>query len=206
MSRHRRVGLAAMLSGGTLVMGSLVLMNSRTDWPENKAEQSAREFIITKQIKPKPKVEKKKPKPKAPANAPPPPLADLGLDLAGIDLGMGAYDPAAGQGVDEKLLGDTSNVVMTADMVDVAPQVRHQSEIEYPPRAKVKEIEGYVVLSLLIDRQGNVSKVNVLESDPPEMFDHYAERTVKQWLFEPAQYKGQPVETWANQTIRFTLG
>ncbi len=96
-------------------------------------------------------------------------------------------------------------MVMTDETVDTPPQATRQVAMQYPADAKRKGVEGYVTLSLLIDDQGQVQRVRVLESQPAGTFDQSAIDAVRQWNFEPAKYKGQSVRVWARQTIRFNL-
>lgn len=205
--RFQLSALTWMVLGTAGVFTSLLFMNQFVDEPEKKQRISSIEFEVKQPDKPKPKIEQK-PKPKKVDNTPPPPVPAAMLDgsLSGIDLGLDAFAMGSVGDVDASLLGDMKNVVMTGDMVDVKPRAKYRMPVEYPSRAKAKEIEGYVVLSLLIDEQGRVQKVKVLEAEPQNVFEKSAEQTVKSWLFEPARYKGEPVKTWATQTITFELG
>ena len=196
-----------MAVGSLSIFLSLLFINQSAvpDKPEKQTYSTS--FEVKQIAKPKPKkvVKKRRPrKSRAPVN--PAPMVNLDTALSGIDFGLPAFSLDDMGEVDESLLGDTRNVVMTSDMVDVAPRARKRAPLDYPPRAKHKEIEGYVVLSLLIGTDGRVQKAKVIESSPPEVFDDAALRSVRSWVFEPARYKGQAVETWANQTIRFDLG
>jgi len=49
-------------------------------------------------------------------------------------------------------------------------------------------------------------KTRVIEAEPVGVFEEKALQTVRGWIFEPARFKGDVVESWANQTIRFELG
>jgi protein TonB len=62
-----------------------------------------------------------------------------------------------------------------------------------------------VVLNVLITPSGQVEKVKILESSPPQIFDQVAVESVRLWQFEPAVYKGQAVRVWAKQKIGFDL-
>ena len=77
--------------------------------------------------------------------------------------------------------------------------------MQYPPRAKAKGIEGYVLLSLLISPTGDVERVKVLEANPAGIFEDVAVAGVKTWKFEPASYNGESVRVWAKQRVRFDL-
>lgn len=203
-SYHRSASLW-MIGGSLLMIVVLLLMNQFGDTPKRTKAVASTQFEIKKQPKPKPKVKERVKKKIKPRVTPPSPVLDLNANISGLDLGLAAFSLDE-VGVDDSLLGDTSNAVLTSDLVDSVPQPRFTTPVEYPRRALAKEIEGYVVLSLLINKEGKVEKVKVIESDPAGVFEDKAVQTVTNWVFEPARYKGEVVKTWANQTIRFELG
>ncbi len=205
--RSRASGLLWMGGGISLLFLILGYLNTPVV-PDEKARLASQvAFEVKQPPKPEPKKQvERKPPPRKASNTPPPPLLDFGGDLAGIDLGMPGFEMNQMGAVESGLLGDTSNVVMTSEMVDQPPRATVATQPEYPARAKAKEIEGYVVLSLLINAQGRVETIKVIESSPSGTFDDAAVRAVKGWQFKPAKYEGKSVETWANQTIRFDLG
>ncbi len=199
----RTIAIFWMLMGSAVIFFMLVLMNHFSEKPvKNKSEYSA-QFDVKKNKQLKPKKQKIKKPVKRQAKTSPKLMLDLNSDIAGLDLGLPAF--SLGEMDDGELLGNTSDVVMTSDMVDTAARALSRTPVEYPRRAKAKDIEGYVVISLLIDKNGRVSIAKVIESEPAGVFEKKALQTIKTWLFEPAKYKGKAVDSWANQTIRFDL-
>ncbi|MGG7054957.1 TonB family protein [Nitrosomonas sp. ANs5] len=200
-------GGLGMLFGPILVFGLVLLMNRYLGEFERAAPEKSTAMEITKLEKPQPVKKVERPKPKTPPRQArvAPPLSGLDSSLSGIDmglLGLGIGDMSA---VDESLLGKTGASVMTEDSVDTPPQPRSRSRFVYPKSAKKRGIEGYVVLSILIDLNGSVDKVQVLESSPTGVFDDAAIAGIKHWQFSPALYQGAPVKVWAKQRIRFGL-
>ena len=61
----------------------------------------------------------------------------------------------------------------------------------YPEAARESAVEGSVVLHTVIDRQGSVVAVSVIESLSNGVSDAAAE-AVRRWVFEPVQIDGQP--------------
>lgn len=204
--KHLLAGVFFMLVGFLGIFILLVYLNEAVEIKKDDKSSSMTEFQVKKINKPKPKKEVKKRVQKR-SDLPPPPIpaASLGVELSGIDLGALGYGSGQVGVVDEALLGDTKNVVMTSDMVDIAPKPAMRAPLEFPARAKNREIEGYVVLNILINESGKVERVSVLEGFPADTFEKAAVRSIKNWIFEPARYQGKPVKTWANQTIRFEL-
>jgi protein TonB len=94
---------------------------------------------------------------------------------------------------------------MDKDSVDVPPRVIRRSPIVYPELARKQGISGYVTMNVLIDEEGNVEDVKVLDSEPPEIFDLKADSTIRMWKFSPASYDGKAVKVWATQRIVFKL-
>jgi len=205
LKRHI-AAVASMLFGLVLVFGLILWMNHYMGKMEKKPPQEVTEISMTKEIKPEPKREIKKVEPKKQVTRPQAPAPFKGLDtaLSGIDLGLLGLDDGNGS-LDENLLGKTGNAVMTADLVDVPPKPITRGSFKYPPTAKKNGIKGYVVLSVLVEMDGSVNQVQVLESSPSGVFDAVALQGIRAWQFEPAKYKGDTVRVWAKQKIRFDL-
>ncbi len=202
--RIRAIAVFWMLAGSAIVFFMLIVMNQFSEKPIKKVASYSSEFEVKKpkQVKPKKQVVKKKIQ--RTIKMAPPLILEMGSDIAGLDLGLPAF--ALGNMDNNSLLGNTNDVVMTSDMVDTTARALMRAAVEYPRRAKAKDIEGYVVISLLIDKSGKVSTAKVIESEPVGIFEKKALQAIKSWLFEPARYKGKAVDSWANQTIRFELG
>jgi len=182
----------------------VIEMNEDGMLPHQKKHESTTNFEVKKIVKakpkPKPKPKPKRVKPKVHKATPHPSLTS---SLSGIDTGLDAF-MSDDMGMDDTLLGDLNkDVVMSEGSVDKAPTPAQRTAIEYPKNAKKKAIKGYVLLNLLIDAQGSVVKVKILESEPEGVFDTVAMEGVKEWQFTPGEYKGQAVKVWAKQKIRF---
>lgn len=200
--------LASMLLGSALVLSTLVIIN---DSQINKAVSVSNTHSIIKIHKTKPKPQqtvappKPKPKPKPRRLQPPTPLLGLSSQLGGIDVGLNQLGVGNLGELDNNLLNGNDNMVMSEDTVDQVPRATYQAPVTYPPRARAKGIEGYVVFSLLIDETGHIEQIKIIDAQPAEMFNETATQAIQQWRFEPAKYKGKTVKTWAKQRIRFNL-
>jgi protein TonB len=86
---------------------------------------------------------------------------------------------------------------------DVIPIVRVPPA--YPQRAKQAKLEGSVTMAVTIRPDGTVADVEVLESDPPRLFDQAAIQAMQRWKFRPKIVNGKPEAQRARQTIEFTL-
>ena len=86
---------------------------------------------------------------------------------------------------------------------DIIPIVR--IEPSYPRDAAMRGIEGYVKVMLTILPDGSVGDAQVIEADPPRIFNREAIRAVLRWKFKPRIVDGQAVSRQAEQTIAFDL-
>ena len=116
--------------------------------------------------------------------------------------GFSADDLGAMEG---DLLGGTEGMVMTDDTVDQPPKASYQAAPVFPPRARARGTEGYVIFSLLIGITGEIEQIKIVESSPEGIFDEAATQGISQWQFEPALYQGRAVRSWVQQRIRFDL-
>jgi TonB family protein len=73
----------------------------------------------------------------------------------------------------------------------------------YPELAKRARVEQVVILEVLVDEGGNVSRVRVIRGHP--LLDQAAVDAVKQWKYSTTLLNGQPVPVLATVTIPFTL-
>ena len=128
----------------------------------------------------------------------------LAASLGGLSFGLDRFS-AGFDDATQGLAGNVGDVVMTEDAVDSPPRASHRVPASYPARARSRAINGYVTLTMVVNADGSVRDVEVLESSPAGMFDQAAKEAVSRWRFEPAMYEGQPVATRARQTVRFEL-
>ena len=208
--RIRRLAWAtgSMLAGSVVVMGTVVLINLfSSSLEESRSEATSQIALERKKPPPEQQVQKPKPKPrpKRTRRAPPNPLSGLDTSLSGVDMGLPGFSADDLGGLEGDLLGGDSGMVMTDDTVDQPPRASYQAQMMYPPRARAKGTEGYVIFSLLIGITGEIEQLKIIESYPEGTFDEAATQGINQWRFEPAMYQGQAVRAWAKQRIRFDL-
>jgi protein TonB len=73
----------------------------------------------------------------------------------------------------------------------------------YPAAAKAANVQGVVVLEIVIATDGTVKEGRVLRSI--QVLDKAALDAVVQWMYEPTLLNGAPVEVIATVSINFTL-
>lgn len=205
-TRSMLSGLLFMLVGSTLVIGTLLMINRLAEAPERNLEELSSSFTVEKAPEPpQQRVVRREPPPPQRSRPQAPPMVSLDSSLSGIDFGIPGLEAGNLNDLQDQLLGDTNDVVMTDDSVDAPPRPTYQAPVEYPRGARSQGVQGYVVLSLLISAAGEIEKVQVLEAQPAGVFEQSAIDGVRNWRFEPAQYQGRNVKVWARQRVRFDL-
>jgi protein TonB len=75
----------------------------------------------------------------------------------------------------------------------------------YPMRAKSMGIEGWVKVKFMVNRQGLVENIKILEAEPEGIFEKCVKRCLSAWRFSPGTVEGETVNTQVITTIRFNL-
>ena len=142
----------------------------------------------------------------------PPPMAATGGVVGGVPGGI-----PGGQlgGVIGGIVSATSNLAAVPKLVPVVPQrVRisqgvtkglliHRMEPVYPPLAKAARVQGEVVLSAVIDVNGQITNLQLVSGHP--MLVPSALAAVKEWRYKPYLLNGAPVEVETTITVIFSL-
>ena len=71
----------------------------------------------------------------------------------------------------------------------------------YPTKARIKGIEGWVVVQFDINAAGFTENIKILDSQPPRVFDKAAISAVRKWRQRPKIEDGKAVEQ-AGNTVR----
>ena len=158
------------------------------------------DLLTTKQrVKPKtpePKKQPIKPKVDIPKPVPPEKLERRVMQRLNINLPIDLATSSA--------LGDAMVSVAGGEVnANVIPLAR-VSPI-YPKRAKMMKTEGFVLLEFTITQTGNVRDIEILDSQPPNIFDRSASRALSKWNFKPKIVDKMAVEQRASVQINFKL-
>ncbi len=142
----------------------------------------------------------------------PPPMPVTGGVVGGVPGGI-----PGGQlgGVIGGIVSSTSNLAAVPKLAPVTPQrVRisqgvtrgllvHRVEPTYPTLAKAARVQGTVVLTAIISKEGEIENLQLVEGHP--MLVPAALSAVKQWRYKPYLLNGQPVEVETTITVTFNL-
>lgn len=85
-----------------------------------------------------------------------------------------------------------------------SPQVIAKSDPEYTKEAADAKIEGTVILSTVIDTDGNPTGISIVKSLEPGL-DRKAVECLQRWRFKPALHRGEPISVKASVEINFRL-
>lgn len=141
----------------------------------------------------------------------PPPMATGGV-VGGVPGGI-----PGGQmgGVIGSVISSSSSLSAVPKFIPVTPQririsagvtrgmLIHKEEPAYPPLARAARIQGDVVLSAVIDGNGQIQNLQLVSGHP--MLVPAAIAAVRQWRYKPYLLNGQPVEVETTITVIFTL-
>lgn len=93
---------------------------------------------------------------------------------------------------------------VSAFSVSSLPKKVKEVKANYPSEARVKGVEGDVIVELLIDKQGKVRSARVIKSPSP-LLDEPARSALLQYEFSPALKGGEPVAVKIKYTYTFEL-
>jgi periplasmic protein TonB len=84
------------------------------------------------------------------------------------------------------------------------PSVLHEVKPDYTEDARIRQLEGEVVLEVVVRRDGSVGDLKVLRGLGGGLNDR-AIQAVRQWRFSPARRKGTPVDVIVQVAVEFKL-
>jgi len=142
----------------------------------------------------------------------PPPMNASGGVVGGVPGGI-----PGGQlgGVIGSVISSTNSLSAVPKFIPAAPQririsggvtkglLIHREEPTYPPLARAARVQGDVVLSAIIDTNGQITNLQLVSGHP--MLVPAAIAAVRQWRYKPYLLNGQPVEVETTITVIFTL-
>ena len=79
--------------------------------------------------------------------------------------------------------------------LDVFPTLASALELRYPARAAAGDVKGRIALLVLIDAQGAVDEVSVVDAQPAGYFEEDALRVFRAAQFKPALKGGRAVKS-----------
>jgi len=98
------------------------------------------------------------------------------------------------------------NVVFSAaGKDDIPPQPISAPNPEYTQQARRAQLQGTVVLELVVNKKGHVTNVTEIGPKLGLGLDGRAMKTVRKWKYHPATSKGEPVGAQIRVRVKFHL-
>ncbi|GGP37297.1 hypothetical protein GCM10009409_00170 [Shewanella saliphila] len=89
--------------------------------------------------------------------------------------------------------------------VDQPPELLKYIQPQMPIAGRKYKDGGKVLLRLIVEANGLVSQVNVVESNPAKVFDDSAIQAARKWRFKPAILSGEAVKVFVDVPINFKV-
>jgi TonB family protein len=111
--------------------------------------------------------------------------------------------------------GSAAAVPSVAAVVTPAPAQKAPAPVDVTPAKIIKRVtplagkevprkaSGFVVVQFDIGQNGRVSNVEVVESNPPRIFDDAALTAVRKWIYEPRKENGVAVTSQSRARLVF---
>jgi protein TonB len=141
----------------------------------------------------------------------PPENSEPGLNVSKLGIPGAPGDRWSENAIINSIANSTSNFALPPMPASHPPRVSrmmegnlvHRVQPLYPPLARQVHIQGQVVLSAVISRNGMIENLQVLSGHP--MLAQAAIDAVKQWRYRPYSLNGEPVEVETQVTVNFVL-
>ena len=84
------------------------------------------------------------------------------------------------------------------------PKLLHEVKPDYTEDARLRRVEGEVVMEIVVRRDGSVGDVRTLRGLGGGLNDR-AIQAVRQWRFSPARRLGSPVDVIVEVSVEFKV-
>ena len=113
-------------------------------------------------------------------------MAGLAVNIPDLDIDLG--------------LDVGSNIHIARELI---PLVRVNPD--YPHRAAMNGVEGYVIMRFTVTETGSVADPEVLRADPPGYFETAARRAILRWKYQPQIQDGKAARVVTMTKLIFEL-
>ena len=167
--------------------------------------------ISTINLPPPPPVKKRRVETKKPqTKRPKPQLQKMKQQViplqAALDMTMNVGDFAIPMNLAEPVIANViENLVFDIADLDEPPHPLARLSPIYPTKARMRRIEGHVVLEFIVTPEGCTKDVNVVSSQPGTLFVDAAKAAVQRWRFQPGTKDGEVVAARVRQKVKFQL-
>ncbi|MCK5833453.1 energy transducer TonB [bacterium] len=89
--------------------------------------------------------------------------------------------------------------------LEAPPKPVKEVKPEYPQLAEKAQVEGVVLVQVVIGLDGKVEYAEVIQARPEGFFEEAALKAARQWVFTPAKQRDKPVKVRYQIPLRFEL-
>lgn len=111
--------------------------------------------------------------------------------------------PVVARGPVARTIGGLS--AYDSDKLDQRPGITKRVMPEYPTRARRMNVEGHVMVQVVVDKKGMPRNEQVVRAKPGGYFEEAALKAVRRMRFTPGRLKGQVVNTVVMIPFAFRL-
>ncbi len=188
--------LIGLILGAGVTFGLFVLMSVLVAGGEGEFKKKEYPVIDYGAVKVDDQVKRKErrvPKKPPPPKEPPPPetqkvskvknpnIQQMNIKLSKLDVNVGSGGVFIGN-VQQMMNQDGEAI----PLVIIEPQ--------YPRKAAMEGIEGFVRFRFTVKADGYAKDVEIIDANPKRIFDRDARRAIYKWRFKPRVVDGKPVE------------
>jgi protein TonB len=92
-----------------------------------------------------------------------------------------------------------------AAIVVATPRYSDNPPPAYPSIARKRRYQGTVLLDVLVEKDGQVGDLRVIESSTHTLLDRAAMKAVRRWQFEPGRQGDITIAMWVRVPVQFIL-
>ena len=147
-----------------------------------------------------------KAKPASVSSGRPPPARAQKAKPASTTKPESSHLPTPSSASESTSPGGTEPGEPVAESYEVAelPRLVNEVRVPYPKIARIRGVQGPVVLDIIVSSKGEVSSAKVVTSPSPELSEA-ALLALQKFRFRPARLKDKPVAIQIRYTYRFIL-
>ncbi len=125
-------------------------------------------------------------------------------DTASLGNTIDTTDLVPGDSVASRPLDDDAPIIPIYEL-EKEPTAVKKVEPKYPELARKGQVEGAVMVEIVIGLDGKVESAVVIEAKPKGYFDDAALEAARQWEFTPAMQRDKPVKVRMSLPFIFKL-
>ena len=133
------------------------------------------------------------------------PMPDLALDFpVALEKDMLPSEIGAAMSTKEAAL-EGGKEVYESDEVECLPEATNRLQPLFPYRAKLRNVNGAVVVAFTVLENGTTADASVISAQPPGYFEEATLQAILKWRFKPGLNQGKPIKTRMKTTVEFKL-